>query len=322
MSDYPSYSVAIRTLGRAGEKYRQLILSLKSQTLPAEGIYVYIAQGYPFPAAVADERYIPCPKGMVAQRALPYLEIQSQYILFCDDDVFFPPDAVRVLFDALKAGKGDGISPNVFPNHTMPFPEKLKAAVFSGTLPALSKRFAFQVRMNACYSYCAKPSDVMPTQSFAGPCSLISREAFLSIHLEDEIWMDRSRYPLGEDQVLSYKLYVSGYRILVHFNSGIVHCDARTGRVSNRAERYYAAAYLHYLIWYRTIFQPRAGRWSRIWASCSYSFYFSAQMLLALLAYLSGRSRYKPGTLIKAVKDAKSYAVSEEFLRIPLWPRN
>lgn len=44
-----SYSVAIRTLGKAGDMFSRLIYSLKSQTIPPSGIYVYIAEGYELP---------------------------------------------------------------------------------------------------------------------------------------------------------------------------------------------------------------------------------------------------------------------------------
>lgn len=73
----PQYCVAIRTLGTAGEKYRQTLLSLQQQTIPPNKILVYIAQGYPIPQeTIGIEEYIYCPKGMVAQR-VPYLLTKS-----------------------------------------------------------------------------------------------------------------------------------------------------------------------------------------------------------------------------------------------------
>ena len=114
-----SYSVAIRTLGKAGDMFSRLIYSLKSQTIPPSGIYVYIAEGYELPKRVADERYIYCAKGMVHQRALPFNEITTEYILLCDDDIEFKEGAVMKLFDALEEHDGDCVSPNLFPNHTM-----------------------------------------------------------------------------------------------------------------------------------------------------------------------------------------------------------
>lgn len=86
--DYPEYSVAIRTLGKAGSMFQALIQSLKAQSVPPRKIIVYIAEGYELPGRVADEEYIYCHKGMAHQRSLDYSEIDSEYILLCDDDIF------------------------------------------------------------------------------------------------------------------------------------------------------------------------------------------------------------------------------------------
>ena len=69
----PQYCVAIRTLGTAGEKYRQTLLSLQQQTIPPNKILVYIAQGYPIPQeTIGIEEYIYCPnsKQFVRNRIL------------------------------------------------------------------------------------------------------------------------------------------------------------------------------------------------------------------------------------------------------------
>ena len=84
-----NYSVAIRTLGKSGIAYETLIRCLKSQTITPQNIIVYIAEGYDPPKRVADEVWVYCKKGMASQRALPYNEISSEYILLCDDDLYF-----------------------------------------------------------------------------------------------------------------------------------------------------------------------------------------------------------------------------------------
>ena len=97
-----SYSVAIRTLGTAGEKFQRLLDSLSVQTIAPEGIYVYIAEGYPLPKeTINKEKYIYVKKGMLAQRALEYHEINSEYILFTDDDLVLPPNAVELMYTLL-----------------------------------------------------------------------------------------------------------------------------------------------------------------------------------------------------------------------------
>ena len=85
------YTAVIRTLGTAGAKYQQLLNSLGNQTMKPNEIIVYIAEGYPLPMeTIGIEKYIYVKKGMVAQRALHYDEVTTDYILFLDEDVFLP----------------------------------------------------------------------------------------------------------------------------------------------------------------------------------------------------------------------------------------
>ena len=75
------YTAVIRTLGTAGEKYQQLLNSLMWQTIPPKKIIVYIAKGHPIPIeTIGCEEYIYVKKGMVAQRALQYNEVSTEYI--------------------------------------------------------------------------------------------------------------------------------------------------------------------------------------------------------------------------------------------------
>lgn len=65
-----TYSVVIRTLGTAGEKYQALLDSIDRQTVRPEHVYVFIAEGYELPKErLGYEEFIPTKKGMVFQRA-------------------------------------------------------------------------------------------------------------------------------------------------------------------------------------------------------------------------------------------------------------
>lgn len=117
MAKKPEYSVAIRTLGTAGEKYQRLLDSINNQSLQPKDIFVYIADGYPIPKeTIGREKYIYVKKGMVSQRALQYTEINTEYILFLDDDLFLPEDTVETMFRILFKNGADVISPDIFPN--------------------------------------------------------------------------------------------------------------------------------------------------------------------------------------------------------------
>ena len=67
----PKYSVAIRTLGTAGEKFRIELESIGRQTVLPEKVIVYVAEstGVKFQDdCFCGEKYVYVAKGMVAQR--------------------------------------------------------------------------------------------------------------------------------------------------------------------------------------------------------------------------------------------------------------
>lgn len=133
------YCAAIRTLGTAGDKYYQTLLSLKQQTIPPKKILVYIAEGYPLPKeTIGIEQYVYVKKGMIAQRALPYKEVDTEYILLLDDDLYLAPDAVERMYNGMTNNSGDVMCANVFPNHEASFSEKLRWIFFVGTFPMKS----------------------------------------------------------------------------------------------------------------------------------------------------------------------------------------
>lgn len=316
--DKYSYSVAIRTLGKAGQMFEKMIGSLKAQTVPPQDIFVYIAEGYELPQRVADEKYIYCKKGMVHQRALPLDEIMTDYILLCDDDIEFKIDSVSKLFEALEKQDGDCISPNLFPNHEMSLKEKISHAILYGELPGIIRnKYAFRIRRNGYYTYSSNPKEVMASQSSAGACLLMKKKTFLDIRFQEETWMDKFRYPIGEDQMLAYKLYRTGHKLLVHFNAGITHLDAGSGHVTDPEKIDLDEKCLRYLIWYRSIYQPAKG-FERIRAILSYYSRWTLLLALSLVSLIKGKS-FRFTNCFSSLKKAKSFIASEEFSRIPEW---
>lgn len=319
MKDFPSYSVAIRTLGKSGDLFVRLIQSLKAQTLPPEGIFVYIAEGYPLPERIADEQYICCPKGMVAQRSLPFDEIGSAYILFCDDDMEFAEDSVERLMRALLDNHGDCISHNAYPNHLWSLREKLGQAFYHGIFPTLNRKYAFKVRRSSRYSYCARPRAVMRSQSCAGSVILINASVYRKLHFEDEVWMDSFAYALGDDQMFSYKLYKKGFTLLVHFDSGITHNDGRTGRINNESLSDYTSRVLRYVIWYRSVYQADKRMFSKFLDCLAFYCDWCWMTTVAMIETVFKHKAYKLANSFAALSVAKRYVRSEEFISIPQW---
>lgn len=251
------YCAVIRTLGTAGDKYYQTLLSLKNQTIPPKKILVYIAEGYSLlKETIGIEQYIYVKKGMIAQRALSYKEVDTDYILFLDDDLSFSPNTVERLFAGLDEKHGDVISVNIFPNHELSFIRKVYGTIVCGTFPMISSKYAFKVRKNGCYSYNNNPKNgIYLSQSAAGSLSLYKFSSYKAIHFEDEIYFDKFRYPLGEDQLMFNKAYVNGQKVLIDYSVNVNHLDGGSGHVKQAKEKLIDNVAISYLIWYRTCFQ-------------------------------------------------------------------
>lgn len=256
------YCVCIRTLGKAGDKYQALLDSLKRQTLQPQKILVYIPFGYDIPKeTIGVEQYMRCEKGMVHQRALPFDEVDTNWILFLDDDVSMEDDAVERLFAGLEAEHGDAISANVFRVQDSGWIGRLRAAMVF-TFPRRDDGWSIKLWRNGSHTYDSNPSKpVLPSQSAAGPTLLIRKEAFLAVHFSDERWMDDFRYPIGEDMALAYKLYLYGYRLLVHYEAGITHLDAKSSKVTNPLERYLLGETVWLVRWYRIFYNIKHATW-------------------------------------------------------------
>ena len=257
MSMKMDYCVAIRTLGTAGEKYQRELDSLMAQTIKPHKILVYIAEGYPLPKeTVGVEEYIKCPKGMVAQRALPFNEVDTPLCLFLDDDVYLPPTAVEKLIESLIRMGGDCVAADTYKNQDMPLLDKLWAVITNWALPRFDDKWAFKIGYTGTFSYNGNPKkDVYLSQSAAGPCSLWRLESFRKIHYEDELWMDKLGFVGLDDLLYFQKLYRNGGKLLVHYTSDIIHLDAQSARSSLKinSKKFFVRSFLWFVVWWRII---------------------------------------------------------------------
>ena len=250
------YCVAIRTLGTAGEKYQTLLDSLVAQTLQPKKILVYIPHGYPAPKeTVSVEQIVRCEKGMVTQRSLPFNEVDTEYILFCDDDLYLPPDYVEKLFRGLEENEGDCIAPKVYNHAVTSWLMKCFVYLSNSSSARKDDGWANKVKRDAGFSYNNHPSkSVLPTQTAAFASLLCKKSAYQAIHFEDERWLDSFSFASMDDQLFYYKLYLQGFKVLMHYDTGIKHLDARAGVRVNVKKRMYFKKKLLFTIWYRTIY--------------------------------------------------------------------
>lgn len=305
------YSAVIRTLGKGGTYYQKTLDSLMHQTLKPKSIIVYIAEGYPLPLeTVGVERYVYVKKGMVAQRALSYNEVDTEFILFLDDDVYLPPTGVETLYHELQQYKGDVISPYVFYNHKKSIKDKIRLTVFGREVCRLfGNRWGFKVLPTAGFSYINNPKKaVYESQTNAGPCFLCRKEDFLNIKYEDELWLDEAPYAFPEDQVMYYKMYLNGLKILTSYDSGIFHLDAgsSTGSVDRTCKVIYSEYRNKLIFWYRLIYSNEKNYPLRFLKIMCIIYVYVLQSINAGYKLLRGK-REEANAFFRATKDALNF---------------
>lgn len=262
--DLPHYSIAIRTLGIAGEVFERELKSIAKQTVKPRHVMAYVPDeciGKWKNGRFCEEVYVPVKKGMVAQRALPYDGIDSEYVLLLDDDVELAPDCAERLLRAMTKMEADCVGADTYRNQDMSLWQKMYADVTNFVHPHRDKRWAFKIHRNGSFSYLWKSPDmgerILPTQYVAGPCAMWRKEAIKRLHWEDEVWMDEMEFSYMDDTVESYKLYVNGGKMFLLYDSGVKNLNAKTasGHYRSRATMFYTRARLGFCVWWRTIYE-------------------------------------------------------------------
>lgn len=316
------YSAVIRTLGKGGGAYQRTLDSLMAQTLRPEAILVYIAEGYDLPVeTVGVEKYIPVPKGMVAQRSLKYEEVETEFILFLDDDVYLPENGVEVLYRELTENEGQVIAPCTFDNHKASLKNKIVRTLTGREVCRLGEsRWAFKVLRTAGFSYLNNPGKpVYESQSNAGNCFLCGKEDFLSIRFEEEGWLDRCFYAFPDDQVMFYKMHTTGLRVLTSFDSGIVHLDAGSTMTSDddKVSRVIFSEYRNKLVfWHRFIFGPERSPLLRLWSVLAIGYALGIQAAKHSLLHLLGKKR-QAKAFFDGLKDGWDFIHSQDYYSLP-----
>ena len=313
------YCVAIRTLGTAGEKYQTLLDSLVSQTLPPKKILVYIPHGYPAPKeTVGVEQIVRCEKGMITQRSLSFDEIDTDYVLFCDDDLFLPPCFVERMFDGLVIHKGDCIAASVDGTQWSKL-YQIKIFLHSFVTMRENDGWGIKVKRHASYSFNKNPGDdFLLTESAPGASCLCKMNIYRSIHFEDERWMEKMKFPAGEDQLFYYKMYVMGYRVFLFYNSGLIHLDAQAGLRPVRKEKMYLQKKNMFTLWYRTIYAIRSkSKMEKLRCIMSFSWRCLFGVFTLPLEVIYYKQPHFFIDYFRGLYAGYKYVHSEEFKKIP-----
>jgi glycosyltransferase involved in cell wall biosynthesis len=316
------YSAVIRTLGKAGKAYQITLDSLMQQTIKPSSVVVYIAEGYPIPnETIGIEKYVYVPKGMVAQRALQYDEVSTEYCLFLDDDVYLPTDAVEKMYNEMVQHDAQVISPCTFENHKASFKSKLIRTLTGKEVCRFGdSKWGYKVLRTAGFSYNNNPTlPVYESQSNAGPCFFCRKDDFLKINYDEELWLDKTYYALPDDQIMFYKMYKKGLKLLTSFDSGIVHLDAST-TIANPKEKSLKLVFSEYrnklIFWHRFIYLPDQSLLLRVWDVVSVGYAYVIQTLKYLLKIMLGK-KDEANAFFGGIKDALKFLRSQEYRQLP-----
>lgn len=316
------YSVAIRTVGKAGDKYIQELQSLHNQTVKPEHIYVHLAHGFERPKdQVGMEEYIDTPKGLVHQRAAANM-VEEEYVLIIDDDVYFPEDAVEKMYNALQKYNADGIAPDTFPSQSMSFFSKAGAYLTNTVKGRKNDGWAIRIQRSGAFSFNSNPEKgaIYPTESAAGTAVFMKTKVWKAIHYEHEVWIDK--YPagtFGEDQLMYQKIIENGFKLLMWYDSGVLHLDANTNKASQKSyDKIYYRAMSQYLTWYRCVYDlPRNISADKLKNQLAYVYRFLLSCSVRLVYSIL---QFSPRFLTAHIKgniDARKFVKSEEYISLP-----
>ena len=317
-----TYSIAIRTLGLGGDNFRRELESIARQTVQPERVIVYIAEGYERPPfTVGREEYVWVKKGMVAQRVLPYTEIQSQCILMLDDDLELQPYTVERMLREMEECHYDCMGADIFENRNETVRQKINAMAGNLVFPHRSQQWAFKIHRNGSFSYLNNPvRSSYPSQSCCGALMLFRKDVYHKMHYEDELWLERLGFTFGEDLIESHKLYRNGYRLGVSFDAEIKNLNSCTssGSYRNAPDRMRLRTRAIFIMWWRTGYNLRTN--SRMEKELTALAFILKTMWMIFVMTGMSVVRRKSSYItqyIQGLREGWRFVHSPEFLAIP-----
>lgn len=317
--NYIDYAIVVRTIGKAGEKYRKLLKSIDNLEQRPKEVIIVLPEGYDIPKEkLGYEKFVFSPKGMISQRLYGLYQTNCTYILFCDDDISFNSNYINMLYEPIKQGIADA---TVAPLIEF-LPEKgIKSFVsilLGSAIPTIfNKQNYITILRSSGWSYnrinLNNSKKYYNTQSAAWTNFFIKRETMLKIRLEDEIWLEKFKYASLDDQTMFYKLYKMNYRTLVVSNAVYVHEDAKTSIKELKLEPIYTSGFNHYVFWHRFIYSFHNDRFNKLLDIICFQYWYIMNLVY---------NRLKNGKEVanifnNGVIDAKEYIKSREYNELP-----
>lgn len=251
------YSICIRTLGTAGDKYIKLLDSIKNLTIQPKEVLIVIPHGYKVPSySIGIEKIVRSDKGMILQRIVGYEEANSEYVLLLDDDVEFEAGLIEKLSKPILENKANITFP-IYPE-LLP-PGGIRSAISAFTLGAVPRKeddYFVKILPSGGYSYnknLDSSNKYLYSDSAPGMCVFAKTQVLKEINLRDEMWVEIPGYALRDDTILVYKAVLQGYKSIGVRNIDINHLDAGSSQSNRNIKAAYANGFNHVLFWKRFI---------------------------------------------------------------------
>lgn len=320
------YSIAIRTLGKAGEKYRKLLKCITELNQKPDKVVVVLPEGYSLPEdRLGCEDFLFCSKSMIGQRIKALETIDTEYTLFLDDDIEFEPDFVQKLLKPLESGLFDCSTGPLFSFFPASLAGKIAGTLTGSVSVSIFNRDKYvKILRDGGWSYHTFDTSVeryYPTESFAWTCFMIKSDVMRSLHMEDEKeWLERFGYACGDDRVMAYKLVKLAYKACVAANATYIHNDAKTSTASSEMDQYtpkFCMYYMHTVFWNRFIQEPENNRLRRIQNVICFTYWKIAMTVyLTIKALLSKSGKLRLKAFREGVKEGFRYINSSEYANI------
>lgn len=177
------------------------------------------------------------------------------------------------------------------------------------------KVWGYKIMRSGGYSYNKFPKkEVYVSQTNAGACFLCRKDDFLKIRFDEELWMDSMSYALGDDQVMYYKMYCNGLKLLTWYNHQFAHLDAGGNMTPQKEQkRLYGDIYFKIIFWHRFIYSTERIWASKIWSGCCIVYYLLHTLLISILKWNIKIFLIKR----KAIKNAIDFLHTEEYHNLP-----
>ena len=127
------------------------------------------------------------------------------------------------------------------------------------------------------------------------------------------MWLDKVPYPIGEDQVMFYKMHLSGLRVYTIYGSEIIHLDAG-GNFSTDKEigLLYSDLRFRMVFWHRFLWSAD-NPWGKFLDVLAFGYYIAFTLCISVLK-LQKKALL---TKCKALRETYTFLKSEDYRKLP-----